>query len=494
MCSTLLRGRSRQSLSLLALLCATIGLCSSCKKTADDRLKILQSALHGSVEPKSLFEAITFLAQVKDSRAVDPLLAIVKTRGKLARGASELAANALGSIGDPRAVPGLIEVLEQTPTPAGRTDQAGLQTNIAKSLQSLGDVRAVEPLISILMRCPEDKRKETPNDVIKALGSFRDRRAIEPLVKFVRGIEGEQINAVPSAFQALGTIGEPAFAALMGIIDDLKLRFEKNNHRILYLNTFSLDGDLAGNFSLALAQTGQSGKQQAIKWLKDRPYQQAAIATIIRTKDASLLPYFRDWANNKQYLDDVPFRVFRDSFSEPLADVLAELVVAGHKNNADSAARWLGDMKGPAVAKVKPLLRNPNAPVRQRGASALADMTEFRRVEMDFGSVTKTVTIPEAAVLLDDPSSEGDIHIVAGGYEHYLKRVGKAPQNDRDAAVLRLLLQALDSDIADYSVAKDLLQGPLNAIPAVNASVHAWANRNKYFVDESHEGRPQLFR
>ncbi len=111
------------------------------------------------------------------------------------------AAQALGSIGDERAVEPLISALR-------KSKSHSFKVEVVKALGKLGDKRAAKPLIDIVIadnRCSEE--------VALALGRLGDIQNIQPLVDDLK-------NGNPYAAQALGTIGdkravEPLLSALL---------------------------------------------------------------------------------------------------------------------------------------------------------------------------------------------------------------------------------------------------------------------------------------
>ncbi len=98
---------------------------------------------------------------------------------------------ALGKIGDKRAVELLIKALED--------EYGGVREEAAEALGRIGDKRAVEPLIKAL----EDKDVYFRECAAKALGEIGDKRAVEPLIK---ALEDEDV--CESAKEALIKIGK----------------------------------------------------------------------------------------------------------------------------------------------------------------------------------------------------------------------------------------------------------------------------------------------
>ena len=112
------------------------------------------------------FSAAEALGDMGDIRAVEPLIVVLNADSSMY--AREIAAKALGKLKDARAVDSLITALKKTPS-AGQ-----LQENAAKALGEIKDTRAVEPLIAALFGGFPSKRQAA----VKALDEFDDARAI----------------------------------------------------------------------------------------------------------------------------------------------------------------------------------------------------------------------------------------------------------------------------------------------------------------------------
>ena len=80
------------------------------------------------------YVAAELLGRIGDTRAVDPLIALLWNRGS-----GEMAAKALGKIKDPRAVEPLIELLKSTRT-------SNVRSAAAEALGELGGTQVIDPL------------------------------------------------------------------------------------------------------------------------------------------------------------------------------------------------------------------------------------------------------------------------------------------------------------------------------------------------------------
>ena len=107
------------------------------------------------------------LGEIKDLRATAPLCAVLRDPDEVVR---RYAASALGALGDVRAVGPLIDVLDDP--------DDGVRWNASNSLGDLDDPRATEPLAAALTDSEEIVRKAAAD----ALGKIHDSRAVPALV------------------------------------------------------------------------------------------------------------------------------------------------------------------------------------------------------------------------------------------------------------------------------------------------------------------------
>jgi HEAT repeat protein len=134
-------------------------------------------------------------------RNVAMLVYLLKSPHQLDR---EKAAEYLGEIGDPDAVPALVEALAD-PT---------ISWLAAESLGKIGDVRAVEPLIAVL----NSDEKWLRRNAAEALGKLRAASAVEPIIRLL-GDKKHDVREVSA--RALGQIGDVrAVPALQGLSND----------------------------------------------------------------------------------------------------------------------------------------------------------------------------------------------------------------------------------------------------------------------------------
>ncbi len=137
--------------------------------------------------------------------AIEPLIHALKNDDYRVR---KGAADALGHIGDRRAVEPLIHALKYARSYA---DQS-VQSAAASALGYIGDRRAVEPLIHAL----QHENSIVRMYAVSALGDIGDARATEHLIRAL----GEEGDVQARAKEALIKIGEPAVEPLVRALGD----------------------------------------------------------------------------------------------------------------------------------------------------------------------------------------------------------------------------------------------------------------------------------
>ncbi|MCJ7751524.1 MAG: HEAT repeat domain-containing protein, partial [Armatimonadetes bacterium] len=146
------------------------------------------------------------LGRIGDTRAVAPLIAVLENKYEAWRDVRAGAAKALGQIGDVRAVAPLIVPL--------RDAYSSLVPNAALEALVMIGAPAVESLIAAL----KDESKDARQRAAEALSLIGDARAAEPLTALLKD-ESEYVrNAV---VKALVKIGAPAVEPLRVLLKDV---------------------------------------------------------------------------------------------------------------------------------------------------------------------------------------------------------------------------------------------------------------------------------
>ena len=137
------------------------------------------------------------LGEIGDTRAVEPLIQALKDKDYDVR---RHAAEALGEIGDTRAVGPLLQALKDKDDAVRRYGAEALgevRREAACALGKIKDARAVEPLIQALT----DVVGEVRSAAAEALGKIRDARTAQPLVRALKD-KDEDVRV-----KATGTLG-----------------------------------------------------------------------------------------------------------------------------------------------------------------------------------------------------------------------------------------------------------------------------------------------
>lgn len=207
-------------------------------------------------------EAAKALGEIKDSRAVDPLLEVVlKHKDEYVR---DSAARALGKIKDPLAVESLISFLHD--------ENKSVRSAAVIALGEAKDLRAVEPLIAAL----KDKDSDVRMIVVEALMKIKDPRVVKPLIS---ALKDKNASVRRNAEIALVKIGKPTvdllIAALMDTNADIRRKAaymlaDIKDPRaigplIVVLQDNDKDVQLAATYALQQI-TGQDLGEDPVKW------------------------------------------------------------------------------------------------------------------------------------------------------------------------------------------------------------------------------------
>lgn len=221
-------------------------------------------------------DAARALGQIGDTRAVEPLIVALKDQ-ELGKRRS-LVARALGQIGDTRAVEPLIAVLEEDHGGSYSGGDGTLLGEGAIALARIGDPRAVEPLITFLK--DHNTSAYRRGVVARALGKFGDPCTVEPLIAALRE-DDEKLGI--GASDALVQIGTPAVELLTDVLKDKDAIFVQefairalgrigDARAVEPLIAVLKDIDSSGKSSAcsALAQIGTPAIEPLIAVLKDK--------------------------------------------------------------------------------------------------------------------------------------------------------------------------------------------------------------------------------
>ncbi|MBA3870992.1 MAG: HEAT repeat domain-containing protein [Anaerolineae bacterium] len=185
-------------------------------KHNDPRIAELLIQALSNTDPKVRVKAIWALREIPDARAINPLIACLedsnpKVRGcavsvlaslrieaaiepilrKLADTEREVRFSTLWALNtfqikDARAVEPLIQVLEDTDDKIGGTTYQAIDALVA-----ISDLRAVEPLISVVNREKIFENLPVRRKAVQGLGELQDARAVPILIKTLSDWSGE---------------------------------------------------------------------------------------------------------------------------------------------------------------------------------------------------------------------------------------------------------------------------------------------------------------
>jgi HEAT repeat protein len=239
-------------------LCLSLIVLGACNTPTDP--KTPEYWIYRLDDKKENEEAVKKLGEMKDAKAVEPLLKVLKEDDKL----RPAAAQSLGMIGDPRAIQPLIAAI--TLEPGMIADDATRAKNATneKAINALGDLKAKEAVDIILqmqkkardmpvrMACvramgairdpkfgpamleilQQDDNMFTKKTAAEVLGDLHDAAAVPDLIAAMY-LEKAGASVYPQASFALYQIGEPAVMPLVETLEGknervMKLAKEKN--------------------------------------------------------------------------------------------------------------------------------------------------------------------------------------------------------------------------------------------------------------------------
>ncbi len=274
------------------------------------------------------------------------------------------AAKALGSIKDTRAVEPLVAALKD--------EDEDVREYAAEALKSIGDTRAVEPLITAL----QDKSFYVRRDAAKALGSIKDTRAVEPLVAALKD-EDEDVREY--AAEALKSIGDTR--AVVPLVTAAKNEDEVDS---LVKQLAYMDENVRRNVADYLAKLGEP------KWLDYIQGNDDDFIRLVKSKDSRLLVpllyaaiYIRQ--NHESWGGGPLFNKVVDMLSEDKDLVMPLIKILVGEN--DSQLRCLaadclglsGDLR--AVEPLISMLNNSNDDLQAIAARNLGKLKDSRAIE-----------------------------------------------------------------------------------------------------------------
>lgn len=401
--------------------------------------------------------AVRALGEIGDSRAIDPLSALIEggepgerptsreavPRVTAAGGAGEsyvrsAAVAALGQIGGPRVVPALIvrlkdpdpRVREAAVTDLGKLDDprvveaiaaslkddsSSVRMSAAAALRRRKDAGAVEALIAAL----DDEDAFVRSGAVRALGEIGDRRAVEPLIGC---LDDPHVRVRSDAAGWLGKLGdERAVEPLIGCLDD---PYE------------SVRSD-------AVEALSRLGGEKAIARLcevlkdKDMRVRQTAARELRRMKDRRAIPMLKAALTDESTLDKGLVREVLEEIDPPSVEELAARMGSAQASEQaqQDAARELARRGEPGIKVLAKILEDKASKVRTVAARALGRSRDrgaiaslIAATKDGDGEVRKAAAwglawfnTPETRSVLDAALEEDALEIVAGGHVYYIR-------------------------------------------------------------------------
>jgi len=287
--------------------------------------------------------------------AVEPLVAVLLNVNSVEKLRQD-AAQALGQIGDSRAVEPLIVALADKNAEGRR--------RAAEALGRIGDDRAVEPLIVALA----DMNGDVHISAAVALGRIGDDRAVDSLIRNIEGVDG-----VPWKLgirEALVKIGAPAVEPLIVALADKDMNRKVRRRAAEALGRIG-DDRAVEPLIVALADMNDEDRQWAANALgrigDDRAVEPLIVALADKNED-SIAPMMVAWALG-QIGDD------------RAVDSLIRNIEGRHRVWNEGIREALVKIGAPAVEPLIVALADKNAEGRRRAAEALGRIGDDRAVE-----------------------------------------------------------------------------------------------------------------
>lgn len=145
------------------------------------------------------------LANVGDPRAVEPIMAWLKKD----TWQTNMAVDALGRLGDARAVDALCEVM------SNKKNDVSLRKSAAEALGMIGDAKAVPALITALSDVGVDEWTSPRLAAVVALGRIGDARAVDALLPLATA-KDKDLEVRYRILTALAAMGSPKATSVLG--------------------------------------------------------------------------------------------------------------------------------------------------------------------------------------------------------------------------------------------------------------------------------------
>lgn len=369
-------------------------------------------------------DAASALGNLRDARAVEPLIAAIRDPDW---GVRNSAIRALGELGDPMAIQPLIEILKEDPcwVTASALKNLGwcphMDSISAHYWIGLSDFQqcvsigapAVDPLVVALNDNDWKRRKEAAN----ALGQIKDPRAVDFLIPALLNDAEGVVRS--EAAEALGTIGDPK--AVTHLIVALQ---QENTHVATHKSTNTLV------YASALSKLGSPAVEPLIAILGDLRYDpelrhESARALGDIADPGSIQPLITALKDASGYVREAAARALGKIRDPSAVEPLTAILMDSEDRASEMAADALGEIRDPRA--VEPLL------------AALKDLKEIRRKD-----VTRSY-IAGALEKIGDPRAIDPMIIALSDdpYRYVRLTAARILGNNRSVNTLESLISAL---------------------------------------------------
>jgi HEAT repeat protein len=458
-------------------------------RAVDPLITVLKKDLNADVRQA----AASALGNIKDLRAVNPLIAALKDANASVR---QQAAWALGKIKDARAAGPLITAL-------GDADSY-LRQLAALALGDIKDPLAVEPLIAAL----NDADHGVRDHAASSLGKIRDPRAVVPLIaafKDTNGNTGVDVGVRESAAAALVTIGTPAVEPLIAAHNDPRSGASVRSLAVSCLGKIKdpraiepLIADLtdagpdlgfrAGAAS-ALEMIGAPAVDRLIAALKDADtdVRDLAASALGNIKDPRAIePLIRALKGRHGIYDFFPGSAASAlvNIGTPAVEPLIAALRDADRDVRKLAVFALGNIGDPrAVEPIIAALKDGNTDFQNTAASALAEIgapaVEPLIALLKDTDVNVRLSAASALGMIKDQRSfeallaglrESDLAMIAGAYPFFIQR--------GEQGSVGVLISALNA-FGNEGMAKDYLN---SGQPDLKEAASTWARAHHFFI------------
>ena len=436
--------------------------------------------------------SIVALGEIRDVRAVDGLLEVLKDKG-----VAKEAVVALGEIGDARAVNGLLEALKD--------GDKEIVWFAARALRKIGDARAVDGLLEVL----KDEDKEIARETAWALGEIGDARAVNGLLE---ALKDEDKEIARETAWGLGEIGDAR--AVDGLLEALR----DEDKRIAWVAARALrkigdsravdgllealkdeDKEIARETAWGLGEIGDARAVDGLlEVLKDKGVAKEAVVALGEIGDAravnGLLEALKDNDKEIAWAAVLGLRKIGDSRA---VDGLLEVLKDEDKEIARETAWALGEIgDSRAVDGLLEALKDEDKEIARETAWGLGEIGDARAVDGLLEVLKDKGVAKEAVVALgeigDARAVNGLLEALKDGDKEIVWFAARALRKIGDARAVDGLLEVLKDEDKEIARETAWALGEIGDARAVNGLLEALKDEDKEIARETAWGLGEI--